>query len=258
MNDSADPNPRDHVATIEQAVETVGRDLLIACIGELRATKKPWDEMTEKQQANAINRVREVVRFALQRGFAIMATAGFPSTQATLEKVAFTVKGVQGTLSLSTTSSDRHALSDHAGGQVVVILTSADRYMAKIDEVQPMPDQAALPLGEPDTSGFDGERHDVGDAGAGEAAAPPTPASVDVGGEEIPLPVDVYPGALSLEAVADAMALAGLDADLVEISGWLQGQRAEVVDFCAALHLKEGGADVVVPKRPDVLGGGAP
>lgn len=261
MNDTA-PEPGSPGA----AADTVGRDVLQAIVGELaQQKKKPFGKMSEDEQEQIIARLREVLRAALGRGFAIMATAGFPYAPATLEKVEFNAKGVSGKISLAA-SEHRHALADHAARPVVIVLTAPDVYAARMNEVRGQSDQkdlfeasqdAARERG--DTSGFDSPRHDVGTDKPDEPAAPPETAGPDVaGGGGIPAPdaasIDVHPGEFTVEVVADALALADMSNYAPFVPTWTQEQRAAVIDFCAALHLKENGADVTVPARPDVLG----
>lgn len=253
----------------ERAADSVGRDVLLALVGELQQQKKkPFGKMSAEEQDQIIDRLREVVRGALTRGFALMATGGFPHVPATLEKVEFNAKGVNGKLALASGSEHRHALADHAARPVVIVLTSPDTYSARMSEVRGQSDQkdlfasseqAAKDRG--DASGFDAPRHDVGTDKPDEPAAPPQSAGPDVAaGGGIPAPDaasidDLHPGELTVEIVCDALALVNLESTYGSfVVAWTQEQRAAVIDFCGALHLKETGADVTVPARPDVLG----
>jgi hypothetical protein len=241
MNDAA------KLGRVDDVAETIGRDLLLAIVTELKTLKKPFEDLDERGQSDSIMRCTTAVRAQLSRGFSLIVGGGFAHAPATLEKVAFTPKGVQGTVSLAPASEYRHALSDHAGHGVIIVLASVENYLQRMNEVRAEKDQPQLNFGQ-DTSGFDSPRHELGEG----AAVPPDLAIVD----DTPL-FDVHDGPFSIDVTADIMALAGIDADQRLIAAtWSQEFRADVIDFCAALALKEAGGDVHVPSRPEALGEG--
>jgi uridine phosphorylase len=126
------------------AATGAGSDVLSVIVEELKKIGVPFSVLTEEQQNATIERLGQAVRGAIRRGFEAIIVAGFPHANATLEKVAFTSKGVQGTLSLEASSEYRHALSDHAGRGVVVVLASPDAYVQGMEAIRGDPDQARL------------------------------------------------------------------------------------------------------------------
>jgi hypothetical protein len=243
-NDATNEPKPETIGRFSETAEHVGRDILVAVVELLKRQKRPFADLNEGQQNADIMAITAAIRQAVHRGFAAIMGGEFPHAQATLDKVAFTPKGVQGTLSPAGSSEYRHALSDHVGRGVIVVLASAEQYLESMNQVRAEADQRQLELPtSDDTSGLNEERHRLDDDGAPDPS-PPSPTILE----------DANPGPLTLEHVVDALALIEQSYPLETISGWDQPTRKLVVDFCAALAIKEQGGDVTVPARPDVLG----
>lgn len=234
--------------------DDVGFSILKAVAEELRASKKPFADLTENQQEQLLRRLEVAIKNAVRRGFAVMIGADFPNAVATLDKVAFTPKGVQGTLSLAAASEHRHALSDHAGHPVIVVLASADRYLERMGELRGEADQAELfrsAESEPELE-FGGMRHPVEDLTAAD-----DDAAGDDDGSTLPeaAPIDdPHPGDFARSVVLSILDIAHIEGvDLATVSEWDQPTRALVLDWAGAMAIKRGHPDFYVPPLPAVL-----
>ena len=235
----------------EVVANLVGRDVLKLIVGELKQARKPWHKLNESEQDMVIRRAEQDARAILRKGFLMIVAADFQKASAVLEKVEFTAKGVAGKLSLSGDAAERHKLADCAGREVVVVLTSAQQYFAKMEEIQADADQPALP-------GFEPPPADDGDDSAGT-----TDTDDETGGEPRFVVTDAAfdDDGLTFECVRDMLALVGIECSAEIVATWNEGDRRACIDYAGAKHiahtsenfLTKGG---VIPPLPVVLGGG--
>jgi hypothetical protein len=249
MNDTPDaPPPPDEPGPLTATADDVGLAILTAVRDELKAAKKPYADLDEHAQDLMLRRLEVAIRNAVRAGFGVMVAADFPNAVATLDKVAFTPKGVQGTVSLAPSSEHRHALSDHAGRPVLVVLATAEAYLERMGELRG--DKQQQDLFKPSDGdgtlefGMNSERHE----GPG-----PT---VTIDGADAPLaPIDdPYPGDLERRVVLALLEIADVEGvDLVDVSQWDQETRRLVVDWAGAMILKASHPEIHVPPMPAVL-----
>jgi hypothetical protein len=251
----ADPNlPDKEPGPLQAMADDVGFAILAAIRDELEGQKKPYIDMAENEQNLLLRRLEVAVRNAVRRGFAVMVAADFPNAIATLDKVAFTPKGVQGTLSLAASSEHRHALSDHTGRNVLVVLASADDYLGRMDELRGeeqqqdlFPEAGDAPTPSPGAAdmefGLNSERHGPGPTATGDGA------------DVVAAPADdPHPGEHTREAVLALLEIADVEGvDLADVSQWDQETRGLVVDWAGAMALKASHPDIHVPPLPAVL-----
>lgn len=244
------PGPGPLTATADD----VGLAILTTIRDELKAQKKPYIDMAEHEQDLLLRRLEVGIRNAVRRGFAVMVAGDFPNAIATLDKVAFTPKGVQGTVSLAPSSEHRHALSDHAGRPVLVVLATAEAYLGKMDELRGEKQQQDLfkPAAGGDLEfGMNSERHGPGPTAASDGA---DVATGDGSGEIAPPIDDPFPGELTREAVLALLEIAAVEGvDLGDVSQWDQDTRKGVADWAGAMALKPSHPDIHVPPLPAVL-----
>lgn len=234
--------------------DNVGFAILAAIRDELKGQKKPYTDLDEHEQDLLLRRLEVAIRNAVRAGFAAMIAADFPNAVATLDKVAFTPKGVQGTLSLAASSEHRHALSDHTGRPLIVVLATADKYLERMGELRGESQQKDLfksAESAPELEFGMGERHkaggtdvdDDGDVLSGDGSGTPT-APID----------DPFPGELSRETVLALLEIANVEGvDLVDVSAWDQETRLQVTDWAGAMALKASHPEIHVPPMPAVL-----
>lgn len=141
----------------EQVAAAVGQRLMAQFKDELSIIKNPgntkqniWSTLSEIQQAEILDRFGRRIEHELRIGYDAILANGFPAVTATLAKVAFGTKGIQGNLEISRASAHRHELADFSGKQVLVILTDElDEYLESMKEVKPDRDQGELGLESP-------------------------------------------------------------------------------------------------------------
>lgn len=152
--DDAVTNP-----VLSEAADEIGKNLLDAMIGELTLIPHPtmdkqnvWSTRKQADQDATIQRFKSRVRSEVLRFFQHVMANGNPATAATLDKVIFTDKGIQGMLAIDRNSRERHALADFAGERVVVIMPDdLEQYFESMGEVVSSDDQAELDLGANET-----------------------------------------------------------------------------------------------------------
>lgn len=242
----------------------VGLAILRAVHAELMGQKRVFVDLPEHEQELLLRRLEESIVYAVSLGFEVMLAAQFPNASATLDKVAFTPKGVKGTLSLAGSSEHRHALSDHAGRPVVVVLASPEAYLQRMGELRGEKQQHELALEvDPETRGkFPGAggTDADGDGDGGGHLAPPSPTVTadeitgDGSGEALAPIVDPFPGELTREQVLALLEIADVQGvELVDVSAWDQEQRREVADWAGAIALQTEHPEIYVPAMPTVL-----
>jgi hypothetical protein len=230
----------------EAVANFVGRDMLALVVGELKQAQKPWHKLSEAQQETVIRRAEQDIRAVLTRGFLLIVAADFQKAAAVLEKVEFTAKGVNGKLSLKGDVAERHKMADCAGSEVVVILTNAQRYLAKMEEIRADADQPALPFAAPQNDDDDPEHGEGTDAGGGEVLLT---EELDVAG-------------LSFVCVRDVLALVGIECSEEIVVTWTADDRRACINYAGAKHIAQTSENYLtkggtIPDLPAVLGGAA-
>lgn len=135
---------------VEMAAETMLGDLMSCMVDELRHSERPWHELNEGAQQEAIYRIESRVRANIKQAVEIIASANRPTIVATVEQV--TVKdGIKAVVTLPKSDQQRHELFDAAGCAVLLIVGGASEYMGGADAVKPDPDQPEL-IGNDDQS----------------------------------------------------------------------------------------------------------
>lgn len=121
-------------------------DLVKFLIAEFRAARKPWQQMSEGDQRDQIDRARKRVEEAVTQVCSAIASEGRPSIQAMLEQVV--VKdGIKATLSLSRMDERRHDLMDAQGREVLIVVSGARGFLTG-EMPKPEPAQRRLKLKE--------------------------------------------------------------------------------------------------------------
>lgn len=139
---------------LSETADEVGKNLLEAMIGELTLIPHPsianqnvWSTRKQKDQEATIERFRKRIKAEVLRSFEHILADGHPAVRATLEKVVFSDKGIQGTLQIAKHSGRRHALADFAGSEIAIIMPqSLDAYFESMSEIVGTADQAELDL----------------------------------------------------------------------------------------------------------------
>ncbi|HEU4619780.1 MAG TPA: hypothetical protein VFV10_17210 [Gammaproteobacteria bacterium] len=153
------PNDR-----LEVPLERMGANLLEALVNELRQLSKTWQQLSKDQQDRVIDRLRFRVREETEAAMNLIAAGDFEAATVKVEKIV--VKdGAKAEIAIGT---NLHRAVDRVGFPAVLVMCNPEQYLKGIEELEGEDEQKNLDL--PDTSGFNGERHDppetAGDAGA--------------------------------------------------------------------------------------------
>lgn len=143
MTETAPP-PRDVAQdAIAITAETMGHDFLAAMLAELRQMPDHWARLNEQRQQQIIERLREKVRTGIDKALTIFMRGEFPAVQADLKAIAWE-NGIKATLAIPKDAMYRHALCDAQGSKVLIVLTDAGRWLARMDEIKAKGDQIDL------------------------------------------------------------------------------------------------------------------
>lgn len=134
---------------VSLAAETLGRDLLQALLQEVRVLPDVWPKLTEKKQADVIDRLRSTVERTVKYAVKLISAGERPAIGGILESVAIK-EGIKATFKVSQFDPLRHDLIDRAGKVCMLVVADAEEYLQGMDTVAPDPDQSALALDESD------------------------------------------------------------------------------------------------------------
>lgn len=146
--DAADDRVIEEAAAAAGAVEvaeaTLLGDMIQTCVDELKASKDVWQKLSERDQQDALFRLRCRCESAVRKAITILASADRPTIFATLEQV--TVKdGIKAVLKLDKHDPQRHELTDATGRQVLIVVQAAEQHLGG-EGPKPDADQKGLPL----------------------------------------------------------------------------------------------------------------
>lgn len=132
----------------QQTIDKMTSDTLLGSLmllvrQELAAAQKPWQAMSEQEQADAIHRIEMSLRQAVTKAVKIIASQDRPTASATLDKFE-SKDGLKLVLTLPKDSAAKHDLLDAEGTTVLIVLASPEAHMGGSDDVQPDPQQRAL------------------------------------------------------------------------------------------------------------------
>lgn len=102
-----------------------------------------WARLSEEKQQAIIGRLTEKIRTGVDRALTILTRNEFAAVQADLKAITWEA-GIKATLSIPRDALYRHQLCDAQGQKVLVVLTSADRWLTRMDEIKAKGDQADL------------------------------------------------------------------------------------------------------------------
>lgn len=129
------------------AAEEMGKKLLETMIGVVQSIKRPWDEMTQSEQDDAIDTMRHAVRVATGAAVRLIASKGATNVLGTLEQI--TIKdGVKAVVQIGKNAENLPELFEAQGGEVMIVCSRQD-YLDGINEVKGEPDQGSFEMDEP-------------------------------------------------------------------------------------------------------------
>lgn len=167
MNDNTEP--------AEIAASAVGRTLLKTLSDELERQPAAWRDLSEVDQHQALERMRQSVRLAVTDALRVIFGQQMPAVPATLEGLSS--KGsISMRLTVAKSAANRHELLDAVGTQVVVLIGNPDVYLEGMDEIRATAQQPDL-FTAPDIPPLDS---DLGPEPDPEPQDPPPPGPDDI------------------------------------------------------------------------------
>lgn len=141
MNEAAPPDTARDAFAISS--DTLGHDLLAALLNELRQMPDHWLRLNEERQQKIIENLKDKIRGATDKAVNIFMRGEFPAVPAELDKIAWG-SNITASLHVRRDALYRHALSDAQGQKVLIIVTDADRWTRRMDEIKARADQLDL------------------------------------------------------------------------------------------------------------------
>ena len=131
----------------EIAAEEMGKKLLESMIGVVQSIKRPWTEMTQSEQDDAIGKMRFAVKVATTQAVRLIGSNGATHVVGTLDQI--TIKdGVKAVVQIGKNAENLPELFEAQGGEVMIICSRQD-YLDGINEVKGEPDQGSFEMEEP-------------------------------------------------------------------------------------------------------------
>lgn len=131
----------------EIAAEEMGKKLLESLIGVVQSIKRPWDEMTQSEQDDAIGKMRFAVKVATTQAVRLIGSNGATHVVGTLDQI--TIKdGVKAVVQIGKNAENLPELFEAQGGEVMIVCSRQD-YLDGINEVKGEPDQGSFEMEEP-------------------------------------------------------------------------------------------------------------
>ena len=129
------------------AAEEMGKKLLESLIGVVQSIKRPWDEMTQSEQDDAIGKMRFAVKMATTLAVRLIGSNGATHVVGTLDQI--TIKdGVKAVVQIGKNAENLPELFEAQGGEVMIVCSRQD-YLDGINEVKGEPDQGSFEMEEP-------------------------------------------------------------------------------------------------------------
>lgn len=102
------------------AAEEMGKKLLESLIGVVQSIKRPWNEMTQSEQDDAIGKMRFAVKVATTQAVRLIGSNGATHVVGTLDQI--TIKdGVKAVVQIGKNAENLPALFEAQGGEVMIV-----------------------------------------------------------------------------------------------------------------------------------------
>lgn len=148
-------------AAIDLSVSTLGKDLMALVLQEIKALPNVWQKLSEHQQNEVIDRVRDCVDYATKRTVTLIASQGCQKVVGDLDKITIAAGKKQAVITLARDNENDavHELYDSEGDVVMIVLASPDAFTGGMGEIRGEPDQREMEL-PPDDEDYDGDTRD--------------------------------------------------------------------------------------------------
>lgn len=129
-------------AIVAEGTELLGDALIDAALTEVKALARPWQQMTEDQQREVLERITAQVRAATADTIRLLQTQGRAHIVCELESITVK-KGAKATLDVPKGELDQDLL-DAVGQSVILVVGPALSAAKDIQAPKPDPDQRSL------------------------------------------------------------------------------------------------------------------
>lgn len=138
MTDTTEHIEQDAEPSIAEAY-MVG-DLVEHLAGILRNQIMTWEQKTDAERDEEMQRLQRRVSQCVRKAVSIVAAKGCISIRASVEAVNIKAEGIKATLTVAKSSGDRHHLFDAAGEDVLIVLP---QYELALESERPQPKAGA-------------------------------------------------------------------------------------------------------------------
>jgi len=138
---------------VDVAEETFIGDLVSMAVTEIKNMPKSWQELSEDEQGEVIERLQNRAKSAAGQAINIIASNNRPTVLANIESITFKA-GIKAVLQVSPQAAHRHELADAEGCQVMLVIPHTEQ-MTENGEGMPEADKDQPELGLDEDSLFD-------------------------------------------------------------------------------------------------------
>lgn len=127
----------------EYAREFLVGNLIKASTRRFKSLKTPFSELNQVEQELHLRQMADDIKAAVQEAVEIISSDYRMTFRASCDKVEFKSGGVKAVLS-AISGEQAHALADVAGGNILIVIEDASRYLDEGDATQGDADQPPL------------------------------------------------------------------------------------------------------------------
>lgn len=128
---------------MDLATAKVAGSLMDRLLTEIKAMPDPWQKMSEAKQRALLERLQSSVGDGVRQAVRLIAARGCDAVSAAVDQVVFK-DGVKIVLKSVLKTEGAHALADHEGQSVVVVIADPEQYMGGIGDDRVDPYQPGL------------------------------------------------------------------------------------------------------------------
>lgn len=132
----------------QQTIEAMASETMLGSLKELvkqeiATLQKPWQAMTEDEQADALHRIEMSLRQAVTKATKFLASNDRAHAMATLDQLVLK-DGIKAVLKLPKDTGSTQFLADAVGKSVLLVFIDPEAHMGGGDDVKAEPNQRAL------------------------------------------------------------------------------------------------------------------
>lgn len=131
----------------EVSLETLMGDIRDAMLSRFRSARKPWEQMSENEQREAVEAFTMTARHLVREFVSLATHFEFPRAVVTLGQVTLKDrKTIEAKISCENIEGYRSVLGEHVGTDVIILAIDSETFMAARKDIAIQPDQAELPI----------------------------------------------------------------------------------------------------------------